>query len=772
MLRDGQVLIRILAGVYLELGSSAVCIVFLALGGGFLLWLRGHMGPGPVLFATIFGIIENIISMTIGCYFPCTYSVHAVDGSDLSTDPYYSIGLLFFLPFICQTAISLIVTLIVFPETLTHQFCDRLVATLQPLEKVIEAQSRLLRTNPREPAWLEFRSIGATLSKAMGSLALLGATETNLTRELSWSRLSGPDCLSALRNTRVLVARSTGFVSFYEIVEKHLHRGEEKQGHMDDLIVHIGGSRPPSPGSTRPGSLHHPELDTSSAPSRGSIDHSHLAPTGEPPLKGRSSLDRVADHFELATRLQEHVDDGGEGRKKSRRTHHTSNLLFDVLHPHPDLRPIGVVESQRCVYRAVADRALIRQVHGPRGLSQQPSGRGAPLRDCTASEGRLGRDPCGTAGGHCGSDWDCASPQDVRGHRRVRPTRDAHAEACVGSRTSARGLPRGEAAHRRDAIRAAFRSHGAARRCATRAESPRSLLGLLVSVLAHRMGRGIPRALPERCTAREEAEAPSGALPRVDQAPLRLEQRLRDVRRRGTSLVHRLCGADALQAPDSVPGLDVGLVRAPRNPDFLAATKSYQVIGEKMYDSTRWVTSAGVLFGLKASLLLTLVSLPAFFPSSSYFFYTNRGFWVVIMANLTSTQVSPVDVVYRRSSAQFVGDTTLNYVVRARGTFLGAVAGLLFWSIGAGAGRGNAYGMAAVAVVGFPMLIFFRLYFVPIVSAIVTCVTVSLVIGYAFPSRRLQGSLAAATLGRTLTILRPPRSATAGMFAGVSPIQH
>lgn len=44
-------------GAYLESQSSAVCAVFLGVGVGFLLWLRGYIGPAGInaLFGIIFG---------------------------------------------------------------------------------------------------------------------------------------------------------------------------------------------------------------------------------------------------------------------------------------------------------------------------------------------------------------------------------------------------------------------------------------------------------------------------------------------------------------------------------------------------------------------------------------------------------------------------------------------------------------------------------------------------------------------------------------------
>jgi hypothetical protein len=48
---------EIFSGVYLNINSSAVHIVFFAVSIGFLLWLRGHLGPGPQIFAIIFSCI-------------------------------------------------------------------------------------------------------------------------------------------------------------------------------------------------------------------------------------------------------------------------------------------------------------------------------------------------------------------------------------------------------------------------------------------------------------------------------------------------------------------------------------------------------------------------------------------------------------------------------------------------------------------------------------------------------------------------------------------
>ncbi|KAG6818619.1 hypothetical protein H0H93_003420 [Arthromyces matolae] len=107
------------------------------------------------------------------------------------------------------------------------------------------------------------------------------------------------------------------------------------------------------------------------------------------------------------------------------------------------------------------------------------------------------------------------------------------------------------------------------------------------------------------------------------------------------------------------------------------------------------------------------------FPSTAFFAYDNRFVWGIIMGQVTI--------------ARFRGDTTFGLVARTLATFLGGVLGMVMWYISCGSGRGNAYGLAAVCAVCFPMLFFARLYWPgPPMTIIVLCVTCILVIGYSY----------------------------------------
>lgn len=63
----------IFQGDYLEAGSSVVCAIFLGVGCGVLLWLRGYVGPGPIIFPIIFGVLLQCICLTTAVLFPYAY---------------------------------------------------------------------------------------------------------------------------------------------------------------------------------------------------------------------------------------------------------------------------------------------------------------------------------------------------------------------------------------------------------------------------------------------------------------------------------------------------------------------------------------------------------------------------------------------------------------------------------------------------------------------------------------------------------------------------
>lgn len=378
------ILEEIFHGDYLEPQSSAVCAVFFATGCGFLLWLRGYLGPGPQLFGNemslsaaerrneaetvcagiILSVIAISIILTFAVLFP--YPYYSVGVSSPACDPIRSPAdvphrlyqLIFFLPFVFQEMINVTCAILIVPETLVHQFADRLVNTLRPLQTVIRQQRDMLHTDPRSLDWLKFRSLKSGTTSAMTALTLLGASEQNLLRELSYGRVSGPDLVVILANVRILVSRTTGFVQFHEVVELHLHRDavdetDARGGKVAEaLVVHMARSGAPSTGGDR-------------------------TPDGD---QDGSEASRDRDNHPDPDRLTEALSRAEEGRV----TPHVSSPLArsQGTHSHPPVSQSAPAISRRASSSAsLSDlderesMAVFHRSHGARTAGQRSASR-------------------------------------------------------------------------------------------------------------------------------------------------------------------------------------------------------------------------------------------------------------------------------------------------------------------------------------------------------------------------------------------------------------
>ncbi|GAC98298.1 hypothetical protein PHSY_005891 [Pseudozyma hubeiensis SY62] len=166
------------------------------------------------------------------------------------------------------------------------------------------------------------------------------------------------------------------------------------------------------------------------------------------------------------------------------------------------------------------------------------------------------------------------------------------------------------------------------------------------------------------------------------------------------------------------PIVDLGSTRA-RDPDALDPEGFLQVVGHTIYFWSRRPFHGNTLFGVKAAVLIALVSLPAFMKSSAGWCYENRAIWAIFMAQLTL--------------ARFRGETAFALLSRILATVIGAIFGLIIWYTSTGDGRGNAYGLGAVTAVAFPLLMMYRIYFPgPPITPIIASVTTVLIVGYSW----------------------------------------
>lgn len=576
----------------------------------------------------IFAVIMLTIAFTTATFFPY---------------PYYGIGLIFFKPFICQQAINLSCTFLIFPETLAHQFADRLIATLHPLHDIIRTQKDMLATDPRSEDWLKFKKLRTSATAALGGVALLGMSEANLSREITFAKVPGRDLIKILGAMRVVVQRSAGFTSFYSIVETHLHRdqSEAKGGTAaNDLVIHLDRSRPTSPDHSRPASVRRADSeqetddddDAHVAHRESRLPGSPLAPTPEgsrTPIRRRPSEDgglvtasRNSSSASLTVGGASEDQDKRGGsigfgelptakkrRERSRsrhRGHHhkssshvsLSHLLHDVLHPNIDTRRVGVVESQRYadledMLGNGRDAAHLVEIIGL--LSESTT----PLIDVLD-----------TAVGHLVTAVHRIKQQDSL-WSYFKPQKEADYQADVRATKVLR-----------DEIAAALTLY----RDDKRLDVVRPFASLFDPTIGKEFDkmqapshRGIFWAFSYQFSIMGWADALLVAFDEV----ARVEDKRTRPRFWFPNWAKWRFGKNTAEAsfqdenPDAVPlyGHEGTMFRAPRDPDAVPPKTLVQLIGVRLSNAMALTHRVDVLFGIKAALVITLCAMPVSRPS-------------------------------------------------------------------------------------------------------------------------------------------------------------
>ncbi|KAJ3016932.1 hypothetical protein HKX48_003802, partial [Thoreauomyces humboldtii] len=681
-------------GAYLEAGPAVVCSIFMGVGCGFLLFLRQRLGPGPIVTGLIFGIIMLVIMFSTGVLFPY---------------PYYSIGAVFMIPFSAQLAINVFCSLFVFPETLTHQFADRLVSTLGPLHTIIKNQTKMLDTNPRSTDWLKFNSLRTNTAAAMAGVGLLGASETNLTRQISFGKVKGKDFTKLLGSTRVLAARTTGFVFFQEFVEKHMHQKPDSVPAADQLVIRIGRPRAGSDARTDTSSVH--RRTPTDLQDRDRLDpnavSAALADLKHPQSHGRnpavlSQLESKRPRSVSSGHSQRHHQRGSTGTKKS--TGHPSlhGFMIDALQSSVDMpKPVGVMESQRYMdledyMNNPSDQEHIEEIIKLLSVSSKPllQTLDTSIEHLISTIRRLKRGE---------KFWLSLVREDVNEYEK----------ATVKSAEMLRSLDDALKEYRED------RRLDVIKPFASLFDPAKGDQGS--EVLRAPSHRGLYWALSYQFALLGFADA----LREVYSETILIEKKRRRAKVNFPDWAHfSFSNGDPEatleeESPDSCNNIDTSVpFSSQRDPDFQPPMNRKHLLGIALSRFLAIFSRKDVLFGVKMAVIISLCGLPAFFPASSSFFYHQRGIWVLIMVALTSTL--------------YVGDTAFGFVTRCVGTFAGAVIGLLLWSIAAQTGPGNPYAVGVVAAFFLPFLMFYRVHFQPIPAAILPPVTAMLVVGYSW----------------------------------------
>lgn len=79
--------------------------------------------------------------------------------------------------------------------------------------------------------------------------------------------------------------------------------------------------------------------------------------------------------------------------------------------------------------------------------------------------------------------------------------------------------------------------------------------------------------------------------------------------------------------PDAIDQLDRSAFTAARHPDYRPPKSRTQLVGIALHNVIHFFGRKDFLFAFKIATVLALVSMPAYFRSTAWFFYRERGIW-------------------------------------------------------------------------------------------------------------------------------------------------
>lgn len=253
-------------------------------------------------------------------------------------NPYYTAGLLFFLPMAVQGGISAIASLVIFPQSVSSAFQGKFQGIIDPLLQGIRSTETLFaktrdqalpqdrdldaQAEDRLDDWAEEgKATRAQLLQSLSGVAPLRALAKYLIVDFSYSRLSGNDLKEVFEQLVQLQIRSAGLGLFYDVIVSNA-----KHSHIDSTAFQAQHSRPVS---RVPSVVEMADMPNSA---RRSMD-------GTPALDTPSDSESGHRHFPFFTAKKSF---SGLQNGHSKPSH--SSLLD---HLRKSQQPVGVYESQR-----------------------------------------------------------------------------------------------------------------------------------------------------------------------------------------------------------------------------------------------------------------------------------------------------------------------------------------------------------------------------------------------------------------------------------------
>ncbi|KIV92857.1 hypothetical protein PV10_04121 [Exophiala mesophila] len=206
----------------------------------------------------------------------------------------------------------------------------------------------------------------------------------------------------------------------------------------------------------------------------------------------------------------------------------------------------------------------------------------------------------------------------------------------------------------------------------------------------------------------EEVPRVSAVIPEMEKETKKSQPRRRNAQKRSTTPGNNGEGDVPINPADQL-----AFIRLQRG-------KKRSRLGRAILFITHWFSNTAGIYALRVVIVTIALAIPAALPSSSGFYYREKGLWALIMGQL--------------GLVPYAADFLWGVLSRVIGTILGGVLGMVAWYIGAGNGSGNPYGIAAIMA---PLCIFFmymRLFGSPALlqAVILTAVTAYLTVSYSW----------------------------------------
>lgn len=334
--------VAVLDGQYIEKGPAVVCAIFLAFGAAACLYLKIRFGPSPFLFASIIGCIHLDIVLTSAHLYPYSY---------------YMLGKAIMIPLAVKSAVTLIISCLVFPKSVNSLFVDRAVMVLTPLRTALEDQLQQFQGSPLDPNF-DFLKTRNTIGQSERAIPLLSGASRLLSREISFGLANGNDLRKIEQLVKGILAPANGFSQYFALIQNDLQCAHFPQSKS------APPTRPPSPSRTprpsRPAtpphqsseavSLHHHHGEEPRGRATGSGSQTPRTPRGEESLhekglrKSHFAEGSQVPHHHRLTQLLHKVQLHSHLRHSPRRADSPSRSSF---FGHAEPPPVGTFDFLR-----------------------------------------------------------------------------------------------------------------------------------------------------------------------------------------------------------------------------------------------------------------------------------------------------------------------------------------------------------------------------------------------------------------------------------------